>query len=166
MCLCMYVFCSEYTTVTSVPCFLGNKKEVTSNGFGTDTSPPSVSSVPELQPGAGTLDNAGLVSRDMISVRWALADTTSHLGAQYLSLYSHLYGEFQSAPVQVNHTACSSIHTCMKNFSQHLFRQVALLVFLFTPAWGISVSTFSGKSHRLSLSFRTCTSNFRQHLAR
>ena len=76
---------------------------MTSNGFQVDTSPPLVSTVPGLQPGAGTLDSVGLVSRDMIGVHWSLADTESHVGAQYLSLYSHLYGEFQATPVQVNH---------------------------------------------------------------
>ena len=82
-------------------CFPGNQKEVTSNGFLVDGSPPVVGTVPHLLPGAGSLDDAGVVSRDMLAVRWALSDPVSHVAAQYLSLHSHLSGEFQPTPVQV-----------------------------------------------------------------
>ena len=57
--------------------------------------------MPELNPGIGTLDNIGVVSRDMISVRWATSDPESSIAAQYVSITSHLYGEFESKPVHV-----------------------------------------------------------------
>ncbi|KAL8561571.1 hypothetical protein ACOMHN_024807 [Nucella lapillus] len=89
-----------YITVKAVDA-AGNEKEVTSNGFQVDTSAPVTSSGVELSPGVGTVDGVDIVSRDMIGVRWAIEDADSHIVSQYLSVYSHIYGEFQSAPVQI-----------------------------------------------------------------
>ena len=74
-----------------------------------DTNPPVVGRVVELQPGAGTLDSAGLISRGHDGCRWSFNDPTSHVASHHLSLHSHIYGEFQSSPVQVGNLFCVGV---------------------------------------------------------
>ncbi|XP_025085446.1 uncharacterized protein LOC112558908 [Pomacea canaliculata] len=89
-----------YITITAMD-RAGNWIEVTSNGFKVDTTAPVVKQVPQLNGGLGTLGGPRLVSRDTLSARWSLEDTGSPVAAHFVSITSHLLGEFESSPLQV-----------------------------------------------------------------
>lgn len=73
--------------------------ESTSDGFYVDTSPPEVS-LPILNR-TGSLVPNSIVYRTSLGIHWTAADKESFIERQYLSLQSHIGGDFNMSSIQV-----------------------------------------------------------------
>lgn len=64
-----------------------------SSGFLVDTTPPEISSGPKHLKYFGYVENTQF-DRSSVKVEWKVADPESYIERQYLSLKSHLGGDF------------------------------------------------------------------------
>lgn len=64
-----------------------------SSGFLVDTTPPEISSSPKHLEYFGLVENTQF-DRSSVKVEWKVADPESYIERQYLSLKSHLGGDF------------------------------------------------------------------------
>ena len=79
--------------------------EVSSNGFIVDDTEPVIAKEPSFSAkfvtyDAGT-DQFYQMHRTMLKVEWQVDDPESYIERQYLTIKSHVGGEFNSAPTQV-----------------------------------------------------------------
>ncbi|XP_061176006.1 uncharacterized protein LOC133184957 [Saccostrea echinata] len=72
-----------------------------SNGFFIDETPPKITNGPKLTNGSKLVGNTQ-VYRSLVKIEWNVADPESHVETQYLSLKSHIGGDFRLSSTQVN----------------------------------------------------------------
>lgn len=87
----------------------GLYSEATSNGFIIDNTAPVVTMAPRLGSGAGSLVSGKLIYRTSIRVEWGVEDPESYTQRQYLSISSHIGGDFNKASTEVSvfyHNVC------------------------------------------------------------
>ena len=84
---------------------LGLWSESTSNGFLVDTSAPMITTTPTFSADFG-INGLKQVYRTSMKVEWAVDDDESYIKRQYLSVNSHIGGEFMlsSQSVSWHHT--------------------------------------------------------------
>lgn len=75
--------------------------EATSDGFMVDNTAPVIMQAPRLSQGAGSLVPNTLVYRTSMAIEWDVEDSESYTQRQYLSISSHLGGDFKKASIQV-----------------------------------------------------------------
>ncbi|WAR04731.1 hypothetical protein MAR_020100, partial [Mya arenaria] len=80
--------------------------EMSSNGFVVDTSPPTISKELSLSPfGRSISHDKTTILRSSLRVHWDTSDSDSGISAQYLSLSSHIGGDFNVSTVKVDAVA-------------------------------------------------------------
>ncbi|KAL3843250.1 hypothetical protein ACJMK2_021192 [Sinanodonta woodiana] len=78
----------------------GRCTESTSNGFMVDISPPQIMSSPQLVD-LGIVYPDTTISRTMLRVKWDTHDNESYIERQYLSIKSHIGGDFNMSSIQI-----------------------------------------------------------------
>ena len=74
--------------------------DVTSNGFLVDPTAPDIKKGPTFTRDFGLVENTQFY-RSLVKVEWKVEDQESHIERQYLSLRSHLGGDFELSSTQV-----------------------------------------------------------------
>ncbi|XP_061177042.1 uncharacterized protein LOC133185758 [Saccostrea echinata] len=72
-----------------------------SNGFFIDETPPVITNGPKLTKGSRLIENTQ-VYRSLVKIEWNVTDPESHIERQYLSLKSHIGGDFSLSSTQIN----------------------------------------------------------------
>ncbi|XP_061176007.1 uncharacterized protein LOC133184958 [Saccostrea echinata] len=75
--------------------------EGVSNGFLIDETPPVITSGPKFTKDSALVENTQIY-KSLVKVEWKVNDPESHIERQYLSLKSHIGGDFNLSSVQVN----------------------------------------------------------------
>ncbi|XP_062616047.1 uncharacterized protein LOC134277752 [Saccostrea cucullata] len=75
--------------------------EATSNGFQIDNTPPVISRGPVFSKDFGVKDNTQFY-RTLMKVEWDVSDSESYIERQYISLRSHMGGDFDLSSTQIN----------------------------------------------------------------
>lgn len=81
-------------------CATGLFRDSTSNGFIIDDTPPVLSRGPVFSKDIG-IDGKTQFYRTFIKVEWEVGDEESHIEKQYVSLRSHLGGDFDLPSAEV-----------------------------------------------------------------
>lgn len=104
----MYLLTSLMLWLKKNPCCLwsiGLYVESSSNGFIVDDTAPEVALEPSFPANLVTFDTGTdqyyQVHRTTLKVEWQVSDPESYIERQYLTIKSHIGGEFNSAPTQV-----------------------------------------------------------------
>ncbi|XP_062606252.1 uncharacterized protein LOC134268062, partial [Saccostrea cucullata] len=84
-----------------------------SNGFIVDETPPEITSGPKFSRKFGLVENTQFY-RSAVKVEWKVEDPESHIERQYLSLKSHIGGEFNLSSTQANGIARDFVLTGLK----------------------------------------------------
>jgi hypothetical protein len=74
----------------------------TSNGFLVDTTPPVISDGPKFAPAFSLVPDTQFY-RTLMKIEWTVNDPDSHIERQYLSVKSHIGGEFDLASTKVQY---------------------------------------------------------------
>lgn len=90
--------------------------ESSSNGFIVDDTAPEIALEPSFPANLVTYDTDTdqfyQVHRTTLKVEWQASDQESYIERQYLTIKSHIGGEFNSAPTQVYLIIKSVNHYC------------------------------------------------------
>lgn len=79
----------------------GMYTEASSNGIVIDVSPPQISRHLSLS-STGTIVPNTIIMRSAVKVLWSVADPESSIEAQYLSMSSHIGGDFNETTFKVS----------------------------------------------------------------
>ncbi|WAR05117.1 hypothetical protein MAR_020486 [Mya arenaria] len=91
----------------------GFYSEISSNGFVVDTSPPAISKELTLSPfGRSSSYDRTTLLRSSLKVHWDTSDSDSGISAQYLSVSSHMGGEFNISTIKID--AVATDYTLLK----------------------------------------------------
>ncbi|KAK3100189.1 hypothetical protein FSP39_015958 [Pinctada imbricata] len=88
----------------------GLYSQASSNGFVVDVTAPIISHGPEFDPSFGIYNNY-LIYRSALKVTWSVSDDESYIERQYISIKSHIGGEFQISSTSVSGIARDFILT-------------------------------------------------------
>nr|XP_034314147.1 uncharacterized protein LOC105348718 isoform X1 [Crassostrea gigas] len=92
---------------------VGLYTDSTSNGFLIDTTAPVISSGPQFASSFSLVPGTQFY-RTLMKVKWSVNDAESHIERQYLSIKSHIGGEFDLSSTKVNGIARDFILTSLK----------------------------------------------------
>jgi hypothetical protein len=81
--------------------FTGLFVDGVSNGFFVDETPPKIESGPNFKRDFGLIGNTQF-HRSTFKVEWVVNDPQSHIERQYLSIKSHIGGDFDFCSTQVS----------------------------------------------------------------
>ncbi|KAK3083351.1 hypothetical protein FSP39_020593 [Pinctada imbricata] len=93
---------------TTIGCYnmAGMYTQSISNGFVVDETPPDISQGPLFSTDFGVYQNPSMQfyhrDRTTLKVYWTASDDVSHIERQYISISSHIGGEFSRSPVKIN----------------------------------------------------------------
>ena len=99
----MFILLGLFSESTSyINSFSGLFSESTSNGFFMDISAPHIIAQPFMSRDVGSVHKGTSILRSAIRFKWEVEDRQSFIQKQYLSITSHVGGDFNASSIQVS----------------------------------------------------------------